>query len=139
LLYNHLRLCLWPFVHLLAWLVFQDHGVLSGPEFILYAAVTTVGFGVCGCSLYFSFWLPCLPHDTLVADIFSASPFLAVFASMISSTSSLRNVSPHGTNSDEVHCMVIHHASYWPPWGTLHSNSCTTESSWGSKSYTLLC
>lgn len=55
---------LWPFVHLSAWLVFQDHGVLSGPELILYTAVTTVGFRLCGCALYFSYWLPFLPHDT---------------------------------------------------------------------------
>ena len=53
-----------PFVHLSAWLVFQDHGVLSGPELILCTAVTTVGFGVCGCALYFLYWLPFLPHDT---------------------------------------------------------------------------
>lgn len=80
LLYNHQRYCFWLFVHPSACLVVQNDEVLSGPEFILFSAVTTVGFGVCGCTLYFSCWLPFLPHDTLVTGVFSASPFLTVLA-----------------------------------------------------------
>jgi hypothetical protein len=69
---------------------------LCGPEFILSAPVTTVGFGVCGFGLYTFCWLPFHHYDTLVTGVFSASHFLTGFGSVTSSTGSLRNVSPLG-------------------------------------------
>jgi len=63
-------------------------------------------------ALYFSCWLPFLPHDTLGTAVYNASCFLTVLASVTSRTGLPRCVSPLSTNSDESYGTVIHQVAH---------------------------
>jgi hypothetical protein len=99
--------------------------------------LTTVVLGICIYAIYFSSWLPFCPLNVLVTDVFGVSLFLTVLASKIFITFYQETCSfmvPTLMN-----CMVIHQVSYWPPWGTLHSDFSTIGSAWGSKCYRPFC
>lgn len=102
-LYNHSEALHWNICPPFSMVGFSDHGVLSVPLFILYAAVITVGVGVCWHAWCFLVWFL----------VFLVVHFLTVLANVMSSTGSPTNMSTLDTNCDEAQCVVIHQVSYW--------------------------